>query len=152
MLLEALIAIVIFSIGILAIVGLQANSIRMSTDAKFRSDANLLANQYISTMWADIASATTAAGAFSSAEFAPYTTGGTNFINWYNTAVVPALPSGASAAVTANTILLCGNIVSATCTGNQQNSVTNVTVALSWQLPGGDVHSYSTDTIISAQK
>lgn len=152
MLLEALIAIVIFSIGILAIVGLQANSIRMSTDAKFRSDANLLANQYISAMWADVASATTAAGAFSSAEFATYTTGGANFTNWYNTTVVPAFPTGASAAVTANTILLCGNTVSTTCSGNQQNSVTNVSISISWQLPGGDVHSYSTDTVISAQK
>lgn len=152
MLLEALIAIVIFSIGILAIVGLQANSIKMSTDAKFRSDASLLANQYISAMWADMATATNAAGSFSGTEFAAYATGGANFNNWYNNTVVPTLPTGASAAVSTTTTLLCGNVVSATCSGSQQNSVTNVTVTISWQLPGGDTHSYSTDTIISAQK
>lgn len=52
MLLEALIAILIFSFGILAIVGLQAASIRLSSDAKYRSDANLLINQIIGQMWA----------------------------------------------------------------------------------------------------
>lgn len=151
MLLEALIAIVIFSIGILAIVGLQANSIKMSTDAKFRSEASLLANQYISSMWADMATAINTAGTFSTTEFATYNTGGTNFNSWYTNTVLPALPS-ASAVVTTNTTLLCGNVVSATCSGNQQNSVTNATVTISWRLPGGDVHSYTTDTIISAQK
>lgn len=153
MLLEALIAIVIFSIGILAIVGLQANSIKMSTDAKFRSDASLVANQYISTMWADIASATTTANPFDANEFASYTTGGTNFNSWYANNVLPVLPTGASAAVTANTTLICGNVPSLTCPGNQQSSVTDVTITISWQLPGGgDVHTYTTNTVISAQK
>lgn len=50
-LLEALIAILIFSMGILAIVGLQAASIKASGDAKYRSDASLLANQLIGQMW-----------------------------------------------------------------------------------------------------
>src|SRR5439155_165247 len=43
MLLEALIAILIFSIGILAVVGLQAVSIRNVTDAKHRTEAAYLA-------------------------------------------------------------------------------------------------------------
>jgi type IV pilus assembly protein PilV len=51
MLLEALIAILIFSLGILAIVGLQAAAIRNSGDAKFRADASLLANELIAQMW-----------------------------------------------------------------------------------------------------
>lgn len=53
MMLEALIAILIFSLGILAIIGLQAASIRNSSEAKFRADASFLANQVISYMWAD---------------------------------------------------------------------------------------------------
>ena len=53
MMLEALIAILIFSLGILAIIGLQAESIRNSSGAKFRSDASFLANQVIGYMWAD---------------------------------------------------------------------------------------------------
>ena len=39
--------------GILAIVGLQAASIRNSADAKYRADASTLANQIIGQMWAD---------------------------------------------------------------------------------------------------
>lgn len=49
-LLEALIAILIFSFGILAIVGMQAASISASTEAKYRSDANMLANQLLGVM------------------------------------------------------------------------------------------------------
>ena len=55
-LLEGLIAILIFSMGILAIVGLQGASIRNSADAKYRADASTLANEIIGQMWADQAS------------------------------------------------------------------------------------------------
>lgn len=53
MLLEALIAMLIFSMGILAIVGLQAASIKNTTDAKYRTEASFLANQYVGQMWVD---------------------------------------------------------------------------------------------------
>lgn len=52
LLLEALIAILIFSIGILAIVGLQAVSIKLVGDGKYRSDAGFLAEEMIANMWA----------------------------------------------------------------------------------------------------
>jgi type IV pilus assembly protein PilV len=51
MLLEALVAIVIFSMGILAIVGMQAAAVNNSAESKYRSDANLLANQLLGEMW-----------------------------------------------------------------------------------------------------
>lgn len=51
MLLEGLIAILIFSLGILAIVGVQSASIRHVTDAKYRVDASFLANQVVGQMW-----------------------------------------------------------------------------------------------------
>jgi type IV pilus assembly protein PilV len=51
MLLEALIAILIFSIGILGIVGLQATAVQQSTDARYRSEAAQLAQQLIGEMW-----------------------------------------------------------------------------------------------------
>lgn len=54
-LLEALIAVLIFSFGILAVVGLQANAMRISTDAKIRIDASNIANQRVGEMWADAA-------------------------------------------------------------------------------------------------
>lgn len=52
-LLEALIAILIFSMGIIALMGLQAISIKNSVDAKYRADAAYLANQIIGQMWVD---------------------------------------------------------------------------------------------------
>lgn len=50
--LEALIAILIFSIGILAVVGMQATAISNVADAKYRSTAGFLANQIVGTVWA----------------------------------------------------------------------------------------------------
>jgi type IV pilus assembly protein PilV len=52
-LLEALIGILIFSLGILGIVGLQAQAIRFTNDAEYRAEAVYLANSLISQMWAD---------------------------------------------------------------------------------------------------
>lgn len=52
-LLEALFAILIFSVGLLALVALQAVSIKNSIDAKYRSDASYVANQIIAQMWID---------------------------------------------------------------------------------------------------
>jgi type IV pilus assembly protein PilV len=51
MLLEALIALLVFSLGILAIVGMQATAIQDVGEAKYRSDAAFLANQIIAEMW-----------------------------------------------------------------------------------------------------
>jgi len=53
MLLEALIGILIFTVGILGLIGLQAVSVNAVSDAKYRADASFLANQILSQMWAD---------------------------------------------------------------------------------------------------
>lgn len=50
MLLEALIAILIFSLGILGIVGMQASAVKASRDSKYRSEASLLVNELIGEM------------------------------------------------------------------------------------------------------
>ena len=49
-LLEALVAILIFSLGILAIIGMQAASISASSEAKYRSDANLIVSGLLGRM------------------------------------------------------------------------------------------------------
>lgn len=51
MLLEALIGILIFSLGILAMVGMQAMSIRLASDSRDRAEASTLASQLIGEMW-----------------------------------------------------------------------------------------------------
>ncbi len=50
--LEAMIAILIFSIGILGLVGMQATAVSNVSDAKYRADAAFFANQIIGQMWA----------------------------------------------------------------------------------------------------
>lgn len=59
MMLEALIGILIFSTGILALIGMQALAIGYSADAKYRADASFLANQILAQMWVDRGNALT---------------------------------------------------------------------------------------------
>ena len=51
MLLEALIGILIFSLGILAIVGMQAMGIKLASDSRDRAEASNLASQLVGQMW-----------------------------------------------------------------------------------------------------
>jgi type IV pilus assembly protein PilV len=53
MLLEILVSLLIFSLGVLAVVGLQATSIKLQADAKYRADASFLAGQIVGLMWSD---------------------------------------------------------------------------------------------------
>lgn len=60
MLLEALIGILIFSVGILAMVGMQAAAFSASADAKSRAEAAAFANQIISDIWMGVDRSSTA--------------------------------------------------------------------------------------------
>ena len=52
-LLEALIAVLIFSLGILALVGLQAAMVKNTSDAKYRAEATFAAQQKLGEIWAN---------------------------------------------------------------------------------------------------
>jgi type IV pilus assembly protein PilV len=52
-LLEALIAILLFSMGVLALVGLQGAMIKNTSDANYRAQASFIAQQRIGMIWAD---------------------------------------------------------------------------------------------------
>ena len=56
-LLEALIAILLFSMGVLALVGLQGAMIKNTSDANYRAQASFIAQQKIGLIWADPANA-----------------------------------------------------------------------------------------------
>jgi type IV pilus assembly protein PilV len=74
MLLEALIGILIFSIGILAMISMQATAMRATIDAKYRSEASFLANEIIGAMWVDranLANYATSAGSPASCPSSP---------------------------------------------------------------------------------
>ncbi len=135
MLLESLIAILIFSVGILGIVGMQASTIKASRDAKFRADAGLLANELIGQMWVGNRDGATLQGNFQ--------TGGAIYAPWA-ARVAAALP-GAGATAFPPLVTVTPGVV-----GPPQTSST-VTVAVRWQAPNeqptplnpaGTVHSY----------
>lgn len=131
MLLEALIGILIFSMGILAIVGLQATSIKLSTDAKYRSEASLLANQLIGQMWVSDRTAATLQTNFSSASGA--ISNGAMYTSWLASSVQPTLPGVSAASGTLPTV----TVSTAAATLGQ------VTVNIYWQAPSETSrHSY----------
>lgn len=54
-LLEALAAVLVFSVGILALIGIQALSVTSMSDARDRLEAVAVANREIGNLWADSA-------------------------------------------------------------------------------------------------
>lgn len=53
-LIEAMVAILLFSIGVLAVAGLQASMLRNTGDAKYRADASYIAQQRMGVLWSDL--------------------------------------------------------------------------------------------------
>lgn len=127
MLLEGLISILLFSVGILAIVGLQAASIKMVGDAQYRSDASLLASQLVGQMWASDRTPTTLQTNYSSPS-------GPTYMNWVNS-VNTSLP-GVSG-VPANQPVV--TIVPSTLTVAPSSVVT---VTIYWNAPKEPVHAH----------
>jgi len=124
-LLEALIGILIFSIGILALVGMQALAIKHMSDAKYRSDAAFFANEIIGQMWVNRGSLGTYAFSGSGAPPAA--------IDGWVTSIRNGLPGVTPAA----------NLPIITVVG------TTVTVTVRWKLPDSSVHSHVTMAYIN---
>lgn len=119
-LLEVMIAILIISFGILGIIGLQANSIAITTDARYRVEASAFAERLIAEMWLN---PTSLAGyAYAGTGTVP-----TPLATWYGdlTSGSKALP-GAS---TYKPTIVIG-------TDNL------VTITIRWAPPGGTVHNH----------
>lgn len=91
-LIEALIAIVIFAIGILAMISMQAVSIAAQNDAQYRAEAEHLIDQLISQMRIAVAHDTTTgeviAATFDVFAHRPTTTGACNFTGAASTDVI----------------------------------------------------------------
>lgn len=130
-LLEALIAIVIFTFGILGLISMQANAIALSSDAKFRSDAAILANQLVSRLSISSSAAT---------NFAHRPTGG---------ACAPGGADSTNPTVTAwlaevNATLPSADSSKQQVTLDATNGVVVVTVC--WQPVNGSQHSHTVTT------
>ena len=120
MLIEALAAILIFSIGILAVVGMQAVAIKDVASAKYRSEAAFLAQELLSQMWTD--NGNIATYAFTGAGAPP-----AKILAWVNK-VQSRLPDGANqppVVTLTNTV----PVASATPTG------ATVQITVKWRLP-----------------
>lgn len=79
---EVLVAVLIFSVGILGIIGMQATAVTMSTNAKYRSDATLLANALIGKMWVSDRTQITLQTAFSGKDPAGTVVDGAEYLKW----------------------------------------------------------------------
>jgi type IV pilus assembly protein PilV len=126
-LLEALIAILLFSMGMLALAGVQAAALKNAAEAKYRAEASFLASQIIAQMWgenpANLASyqhnpTTTAPCTFSGAASA-----NANVVAWLGTDSTPGT--------------VAGNLPGAPGTRQQISVGANnvVTVTVCWQPP-----------------
>lgn len=120
-LIEALVAVLIFSIGLLGLVGLQAQMTRAQGSAKFRADAALLATELAGLMWADKLHLSQYASANCSA-YAPCA-------EWL-ARVAAGVPLGTAQ------VALNGTV-----TGE-------VLITVSWSVPNEGVHSYVYNTAI----
>lgn len=118
--LEALVAMLVFALGILGLIGLQGTMTREQTTSKLRADAAYLASEIVGLMWTDIPN------------LSLYASGSCNgyprCADWA-TKVGNALPSGSSTVVV-----------------NPANG--DITVTVIWVMPGGDEHQYVTATNI----
>jgi type IV pilus assembly protein PilV len=121
-LIEALIAIFLFSLGILALVGLQTLMTKNVTQAKLRGEAAFLASQLIGQMWVIQPLTNFVVEDNECAVSAP-----NNCDKWL-AAVGQVLPSG-EAEVTVNG--------------------TSVGITLSWQLPGEEPSRFQIDADIN---
>lgn len=118
--LEVLVSIVIFAVGVLGIVGLQAVTAKAGVDARFRTEAATLADELVARaqIWSDVATL--------QANFV--SPGGLEYQTWLNNRLALAgsgLP-GAQAIVT-----FPAPFVATTGGGGAL-----MTVVISWQLPG----------------
>jgi type IV pilus assembly protein PilV len=133
-LLDALIAILIFSVGILGMVAMQGTAVKLAGDAKYRSDAAMLVDQVIAQMWG---SNLTTVGPLSTAYAGAAGTGGAGYTAWVatldcasGTASTSCLP-GADA--NPPTIAVSGTNL--------------VTVTVYWKSPNDTgIHNYASST------
>ncbi len=117
--LEVLVSIVIFAVGVLGIVGLQAVTAKAGTDARFRTEAAALGDELVARaqIWSDPATLAT-----------NFQNGGSEYAAWFNNRLSRA-GSGLPAAAATVTF-------PATFTGT--NAGVLMTVQISWQAPGSE--------------
>jgi type IV pilus assembly protein PilV len=129
LLLEALIGLAVFSIGVLGIVALHAQSVRHLNDARNRDDAAHLAQSLIASMWAEDPATL--------AEHYDQERGGDGYVRFARLA--RRLPGTD----------LAGNAPDVRVTGGPSAASRAVSVAVHWQMPGDPIgHRYAITAVI----
>ena len=133
-LLEALIGILIFSLGILGLMGLQAASIRNTTEAKYRSDAAFFADKVIAEMLATTTDTTTRSN--------NYSAGGASYNAWFGELYAQATGLPRIAGTTPVPTIIFG----------AAPNDDLVTVTVTWQAPAEPIsHRYVATTRINSK-
>jgi len=122
MLIEVLVSILIFSVGVLALVGLQARMTEAQSESKYRADASYLASEVVGLMWSDVANIN---------QYNGLSCAGHPRCNDWLDKVTATLPN-ASGAITIDA------------------TTQMVTITVTWQRAGDSQRSFSTRTRISA--
>jgi type IV pilus assembly protein PilV len=123
MLIEVLVAMLLFAFGILGLVGLQAAMTQAQGASKVRADASYLASELLGIMWSD------------PANLASYTTAGCAArppCNDWKNKVATQLPGGTLTQLTFN----------------PANG--DVFLQLTWAMPNGGTHKYTTNSTVRA--
>jgi type IV pilus assembly protein PilV len=132
MLLEVLIALLIFSIGVLGIVGLQASMTKAQTGSKFRADAAFLAQRLVGSMWSD-------RSGLDNYDTTSNCASHTRCSQWVSE-VANQLPAGAATVdVTSLGTDATGRVIAA-----------EVTITINWQPPNEEQRRFITTSAISA--
>ncbi len=146
-------ALLIFSFGVLGIVGLQTAAIASASEAKYRSEAGFFVNRLLGEMGA--------ADRISAEALSTFTTSGKRYNDWYDdiknaksTSGLLGLP-GAAANPPEVTIKPISNalVPRNPTTGLEQPVSYDVMVTVKWQAPGSPgnpVHRHVVSTSISA--
>lgn len=124
-LIEVMVSVLLFAIGILGLVGLQASMTQAQTASKVRADAANLADELTAIIWSDMNN------------IAAYTTAGcagNARCNGWLTKLPKVLPGGTLQTLT---IDLAGTSIT-----NQDYGL--ITITLNWTLPNGGTHTYTT--------
>lgn len=119
MLIEVLVSILLFSVGVLALVGLQANMNQAQGSAKVRTDAAYLAKELTGLMWSDLDQLD---------NYKDSSCGTHARCQAWKDKLAQSLPGG-QATVTVN-------------------AAREVSIVITWTLPDGGLHTFRSETTI----
>lgn len=141
MLLEALISVAIFAVGVLGILSVVAILIKDNSAAEYRTDACLLVNELIGEMWADNRTPATLLNNYQGGIGG---TDGAKYVTWRDSIINNNRLPGVTSTVNVPTV----TVTTVNGANPPATAKSQVTITVFWQLPGDVQHSYMAVTEI----